>query len=76
MADNSTLPKRSRKVRRSLTERLKPYRDFPLSAYVSGAWMKKIRGKNYFFGKWGSVRDEKPKRLPEDGWKVALELYE
>jgi integrase len=53
----------------------KPYRDFPLTPHLSGWWCKKIRGKIFYFGKWGKKVDGKMERLPDDGWKEALELY-
>jgi hypothetical protein len=37
--------------------------------------MKKIRGRIYYFGKWGRRVDGKLTRVPGDGWKEALELY-
>lgn len=53
----------------------KPYKDFPLTPHASGSWQKKIRGQVYYFGRWGRVRNGKMERLPDDGWKEALELY-
>ena len=77
MHDNSTLGPRSRKAKaKSLTHRLRPYKGFPLSAHASGAWQKKIRGKIHYFGKWGRVVDGKLQRLPDDGWREALAMYE
>ena len=31
----------------------KPRPDFPLYAHAVGKWAKTIKGKSYFFGKWG-----------------------
>lgn len=53
----------------------KPYPDFPLTPHPSGAWQKKILGKIRYFGRWGRIRNGKMERLPDDGWKEALELY-
>jgi integrase len=79
MADNSTLRTRSRKrlaKSKSLTEQLRPYPGFPLSAHASGAWQKKVNGTTRYYGKWGVVRNGKLERLPDDGWKAALAEYE
>lgn len=53
----------------------KPYPDFPLSPHASGAWQKKIRGRIFYFGRWGRRVNGKMERLPDDGWKEALEIY-
>lgn len=53
----------------------KPYPKFPLTPHASGAWQKKIRGRIFYFGRWGRIRNGKMERLPGDGWKEALELY-
>src|SRR5277367_1575085 len=73
MADNSTRKQRPRKAAADRPK--KPYRDFPLSPHASGAWQKKIRGKIYYFGRWGRVVNGKLVRIEGDGWKGALELY-
>ena len=54
----------------------KPYAKFPLTPHPSGAWQKKILGKIKYFGRWGRIRNGKMERLPGDGWKEALELYQ
>ncbi len=53
----------------------KPYPDFPLYAHPLGYWAKKIRGRLYYFGRWGRQVDGRMERLPGDGWKEALEEY-
>lgn len=53
----------------------KPYKDFPLSPHNSGKWQKKINGKTYYFGRWGSTVGGRIQRLDGDGWKGALALY-
>src|SRR6185437_3027102 len=42
----STTPSRRRKASQ------KPYREFSLTPHRGGKWMKKIRGKIYYFGRW------------------------
>jgi len=54
----------------------KPYPDFPLTPHNLGYWCKSIKGDVYYFGKWGKRVDGKLERIPGDGWKEALELYE
>jgi len=53
----------------------KPYPAFPLTPHNAGSWMKKIRGKIYYFGRWGRVVKGKMERLSGDGWEEALRLY-
>lgn len=53
----------------------KPYPDFPLTPHASGAWQKKIRGRIYYFGKWGRRVDGKLVRVEGDGWEDALAEY-
>ena len=53
----------------------KPYPDFPLTPHAGGSWMKKIRGKIHYFGRWARRENGKLVRIPGDGWKEALEEY-
>lgn len=54
----------------------KPYASYPLYAHPSGNWAKKVRGRFYYFGKWGRRVDGELVVLPDGGgWKAALELY-
>ncbi len=69
----STVSSRSRKSDNARPK--KPYDDFPLSPHPSGAWQKKIKGRIFYFGRWGRVVDGKMQRLPDDGWQTALALY-
>jgi integrase len=75
MTSKST-PKRRR--RKSTIDRPpKPYPDFPLSPANCGAWQKKIKGKLYYFGRWGRVVSGSMTRIQPDGcWEAALELYQ
>ena len=54
----------------------KPYPDFPLCPHPAGYWCKSIKGKLHYFGKWGKRVKGKMQRLPGDGWKEALALYQ
>jgi integrase len=71
----------SRKAKRKHFVPPKPYPDFPLTPQSGGLWMKKIQNphtgkfKLWYFGHWGRIRNGKMERLPDDGWKEALELY-
>src|SRR5262245_33835387 len=71
----STDSSRVARSRKAADRPKKPYPDFPLTPHASGAWMKKIRGKIHYFGKWGRRVDGKLVRVEGDGWKEALELY-
>jgi integrase len=53
----------------------KPYPDFPLTPHNCGAWQKKIRGRTYYFGRWGRIVNGEMERIPGDGWEAALEEY-
>jgi integrase len=53
----------------------KPYPDFPLTPHPHGAWVKKIRGRIHYFGKWGQRVNGKLERIPGDGWEEALAEY-
>jgi integrase len=53
----------------------KPYPEFPLTPHAGGKWMKKIRGKIHYFGRWANLVNGKLERIEGDGWKEALEEY-
>lgn len=53
----------------------KPYPTFPLTPHNGGSWMKKIRGKIHYFGRWGRISEGVMERIPGDGWEEALALY-
>jgi integrase len=66
----------SRSARRRKPDKpKKPYPDFPLTPHTSGTWQKKIRGKIHYFGRWARSVGGVLTRLPDDGWKEALEEY-
>lgn len=73
MSDQST---RKRSRSNNTARPPKPFATFPLSPHPSGAWQKKIGGKIFYYGRWGRVVGGKLTRLPGDGWKEALALYE
>jgi integrase len=54
----------------------KPYPGFPLTPHASGAWQKHIRGKIHYFGRWARRVNGKLVRVPDDGWREALEAYQ
>ncbi len=72
MSNDSTPHPRPRKAERPK----KPYPDFPLTPHACGAWQKKIRGRIYYFGRWGRVVNGKMERVEGDGWQEALEQYQ
>jgi integrase len=50
-------------------------RRLPLTPHPSGAWQKHIRGKIHYFGRWARRVHGKLVRVPDDGWREALEEY-
>ena len=54
----------------------KPYKDFPLTPHNAGVWCKSILGRVHYFGPWGHRVKGKLIRLPGNGWKEALALYD
>jgi integrase len=70
MSDSTPAPRRRKADRPK-----KPYPAFPLTPHPCGAWQKKIRGRIYYFGRWGRIKDGKMERIPGDGWEAALEEY-
>lgn len=74
MSHKSTRKRRSRKATNLPA---KPHGRFPLTPHVSGRWMKKIRGKLHYFGRWGRVVNGSLRKLPgDDWWKPALDEYD
>jgi integrase len=71
MPDSTPRPRRRKADRPK-----KPYPDFPLTPHPCGAWQKKIRGRTYYFGRWGRIVGGKMERIPGDGWEAALEEYQ
>ena len=73
---HSTRKRRKRKAS-NIDRPPKPDPKFPLSAATCGSWQKKIKGRIYYFGKWGRVVNGKLTRIRPDGcWQEALEKYE
>jgi hypothetical protein len=65
----------SRRSRKAPDRPKKPYPDFPLTPHASGAWMKKIRGRLYYFGRWANWVEGKLTRISGDNWEAALGMY-
>src|SRR5262245_18473787 len=65
-----------RSKRGQIAKPKKPYPSFPLGAHSSGAWVKRIGGRLFYFGRWASRADGVLERLPDDNWKEALAIYE
>lgn len=67
---------KKRRTRKPKSRPGKPYKDFPLTPHPLGYWCKSIRGKLFYFGRWGRVRNGEMERLPDDdGWQAALDQY-
>jgi len=67
---------KTKKKNKTSNRPAKPYPDFPLTPHPAGYWCKSIKGKVVYFGRWGRIRNGKMERLPDDGWREALEQYE
>src|SRR5262245_3357042 len=72
MSTNST---RKPSPRRPDNRPKTPYPTVPLTPHASGKWMKKIRGKIFYFGSWARRVDGILERIPGDGWEDALTSY-
>ncbi len=54
-----------------------PVRKFPLRAHALGYWVKKIRSRTVYFGRWGRIKDGQMSLVAPDGaWQAALALYQ
>jgi|SRR5579883_80085 len=65
----------SHSSRKAPSKPKKPYPDFPLTPHPNGSWVKKIRGKIHYFGKWAARVDGVLTPVPGDGWEDALKEY-
>jgi hypothetical protein len=76
MKDYSTSKKARRKAAKNRKHFVpeKPYDKFPLTPSSTGMWMKKIRGKLFYFGRWGRIRNGKMERFPLGGKRLAQGL--
>jgi len=68
MSQSTRKPHRGKAVQRPR----KPTPDFPLTPHASGKWMKKIRGRILYFGRWAKLVDGKLVRVEGNGWQDAL----
>ncbi len=73
MAKNS---KKNARNNNKVSKPPKPYPTFPLTPHNGGKWMKQIKGKLYYFGRWGRIVNGVMERIDaESCWEEALTIY-
>src|SRR5262245_61255832 len=71
MSQSTRSPRRGKAAKRPR----KPTPDFPLTPHASGKWMKKIRGRILYFGRWAKLVDGMLVRVAGNGWQDALMAF-